>query len=35
MGRRGVQLLLRRIDGDSGPPVEEVLPHRLRVRDTA
>jgi LacI family transcriptional regulator len=35
MGRRGVQLLLRRIEGDSGPPVEEVLPHRLRVRDTA
>lgn len=34
MGRRGVQLLLRRIEGDSGPPVEEVLPHRLRVRDT-
>jgi LacI family transcriptional regulator len=35
IGRRGVKLLLRRIEGDSGPPVEEVLPHRLRVRDTA
>jgi LacI family transcriptional regulator len=35
IGRRGVQLLLRRIEGDSGPPVEEVLPHELRLRDTA
>jgi LacI family transcriptional regulator len=35
IGRRGVQLLLRRIEGHSGGPVEEVLPHQLRLRDTA
>ncbi|WP_433275038.1 LacI family DNA-binding transcriptional regulator [Pseudonocardia xinjiangensis] len=34
IGRRGVQMLFRRIEGNSGPPVEEVLPHQLRPRDT-
>jgi LacI family transcriptional regulator len=34
IGLRGVQLLLRRIDGESGPPVEEVLPHQIQLRGT-
>jgi LacI family transcriptional regulator len=35
IGRRGVELVLRRVAGDDSPPVEETLPHQLRVRATS
>jgi LacI family transcriptional regulator len=34
IGGRGVHLLLKRVGGESGPPVQVALPHRIRVRDT-
>lgn len=34
MGRRGFELLYRRIGGWDGPPVREVLPHVLHLRAT-
>lgn len=34
MGRRGFELLLRRIQGYDGPPERIVLPHILQVRET-
>jgi LacI family transcriptional regulator len=34
IGQRGVHLLLKRVGGDPGPPVEMALPHQIQVRDT-
>ena len=34
MGRRGFELLHRRISGWDAPPVQEILPHQLKIRAT-
>jgi LacI family transcriptional regulator len=35
IGAVGVQLLLRRVDGDDSPPVDQTLPYLLRPGDTS